>query len=290
MTKTFNLGLILLALLLLHSVHVQTRQAEPPQGAATPQAQPVEDSLGRRTPHGTVVGLITAVEQANLDRAAEYLESGLSPLGRRELAQKLGIVLDRKLLTSLDSLSDEPDGDAGDGLTDRDRIGLVESPSGNVEIFLDRVQRGQGAPIWLFSSSTLQEIPRLYDELEPPWIERYVPEPLRTTRWLSLPLYRWIGFLLFIPLIFGLAMLSTRALTVLLRSVVPPPRANHDYRSRADAVGTSAPAGSRLALLRGFVRRPQPRHSALLDSCGRDPDESWPCAGSRYAWWMFWQS
>ena len=120
MTKTINLGLILLALLLLHSVHVQTRQAEPPQGAATPQAQPAEDSLGRTTPHGTVVGLITAVEQENLERAAEYLESGLSPAGRRELARKLGAVLDRKLLTSLDSLSDEPDGDAGDGLTDRD--------------------------------------------------------------------------------------------------------------------------------------------------------------------------
>src|SRR6186997_846406 len=126
MTKTINLGLILIALL-LHSVHVQTRQVEPLLGAAapTPQAQPVEDSLGRTTPHGTVVGLITAVEQANLERAAEYLESGLSPSGRRELAQKLGTVLDRKLLTSLDSLSDQPDGDAGDGLTDRDRIGVV---------------------------------------------------------------------------------------------------------------------------------------------------------------------
>ncbi len=219
MTKTINLGLILLALLLLHSVHVQTRQAEPPQGAATPQAQPAEDSLGRTTPHGTVVGLITAVDQENLARAAEYLESGLSPSGRRELARKLGAVLDRKLLTSLDSLSDEPDGDAGDGLTDRDRIGVVESSSGSVEVFLDRVQRGRGAPLWLFSSITLQEIPRVYDELEPARIEQYVPDSLRTTRWLSLPLYRWIGLLLFIPLVLGLATLCIRVLNVLLRPV-----------------------------------------------------------------------
>ena len=96
---------------------------------------------------------------------------------------------------------------------------LVESPSGNVDIFLDRVQRGQGDPIWLFSSGTLQEIPRLYDEIQPPWIERYVPERLRTIRWLSIPLYRWIAILLFIPLFFGLAALSTRALTGLLRPV-----------------------------------------------------------------------
>ena len=64
--------------------------------------------------------------------------------------------------------------------------------------------------------STLQEIPRLYDEVQPLWIERYVPEPLRTIRWLSVPLYRWIAILLAIPLIFGFAALSTRALTGLL--------------------------------------------------------------------------
>ena len=49
-----------------------------------------------------MVGLITAAEQENLDRAAEYLDSRLKPPDRRELARKLGVVLDRKLFTSLD--------------------------------------------------------------------------------------------------------------------------------------------------------------------------------------------
>ena len=44
----------------------------------------------------------------------------------------------------------------------------------------------------------------------------YVPERLRTIRWLSLPLYRWIAILLVIPLVFGFAALSTRALTGVL--------------------------------------------------------------------------
>jgi MscS family membrane protein len=83
-------------------------------------------------------------------------------------------------------------------------------------MFLERVQRGQGNRIWLFSANTLEEIPRLYDEVQPPWFERYVPERLRTIRWLSLPLYRWIAIFLFIPLTFGVAALSTRALTGLL--------------------------------------------------------------------------
>ena len=216
MKKTFSCYLVLLGLILLQRVEAQAPKAARAQGTTAEQKQPVEDPLGRSTPHGTAVGLVTAAEQENLDRAAEYLASGLKPPDRRELARKLWVVLDRKLFTSLDRLSNQPDGDLGDGLTNRDRIGLVESPSGNVEMFLDRVQRGQGNPIWLFSSSTLQEIPRLYDEVQPPWIERYAPEPLRTIRWLSLPLYRWIAFLLFIPLIFGVAALSTRALTSLL--------------------------------------------------------------------------
>ena len=187
--------------------------------------------MGAVPPYGTAVGLIRAAEQENLDRAAEYLESALKPPDRRELARKLGDVLDRKLLTSLDRLSREPGGDPGDGLTDRDRIGLVESASGNVEIFLDRVQRGQSNPIWLFSSSTLQEIPRLYEEIQPPWIEGYLPEPLRTTQWLAIPLYRWIAVLLVIPLVFGLASLFTRAVSVWLSpwlGRLPPDKG--DYR------------------------------------------------------------
>ena len=163
-----------------------------------------------------MVGLIRAAQQENLDRAAEYLESGLKPPDRRELARQLSVVLNRKLFTRLDRVSDKPEGDLADGLTDRDLIGLVESPSGNVEMSLDRVQRGQDPAIWLFASTTLQQIPRLYDELQPRSIERYVPETLRTIRWLSVPLYRWIAILVAIPLIFGLAALSTRALSSLL--------------------------------------------------------------------------
>ncbi len=216
-TKIFNTCLVLFSLLLLQKVDAQSPQTERPPSTTAEQKQPVQDPLGRSTPHGTVRGVITAAEQGNLARAAEYLESRLKPEDRRELAHKLWVVLDRRLLTSLDRLSNEPEGELEDGLTNRDRIGLVESPSGNVEMFLHRVQRGQGSPIWLFSSDMLEEIPRLYDETQPPWIEAYVPERLRTIRWLSLPVYRWIGILLFIPLAFGVAGLCTRALTAWLR-------------------------------------------------------------------------
>ena len=206
MKKTFSSSLILLGLVLLR-----------PQQTTAQQQPPPEDPLGRSTPQGTVVGLARAALQEDLERAAHYLDSTLEAPERQELARKLGVVLDRRLFTSLDALSRSPDGDPNDGLrAGRDRVGTVRSASGNVEIVLDRVQRGGDNPVWLFPSDTSQEIPRLYDELAPLWFERYAPEWLRNARLLSMSLYRTIIFLLAIPLIFGLASLSTRALAALL--------------------------------------------------------------------------
>ena len=184
------------------------------------QGQPV-DSLGRSTPQGAVTGFMEAVQQGNLERAAEYLDSRLRPSDRQLLAEKLGVVLDRKLLTGLSHLSSNPEGDLQDRLpTNRDRVGELASPSGSADIFVDRVQRGQDNPIWLFSSATLQEIPRLYRDIQPIWIESHVPEQLRTIRRLSIPVYRWIALLFLIPLLFGLATLASRILAALLRRLL----------------------------------------------------------------------
>src|SRR4029077_15551351 len=83
---------VLLCLLLLQRVEAQSPQPGRPQSTAAEQTQLVEDPLGRSTPHGTVVGLMTAAGQ-DLNRAAEYLDSGLKPPDRRELARQLSVVL-----------------------------------------------------------------------------------------------------------------------------------------------------------------------------------------------------
>src|SRR5258708_702122 len=107
MTKTFSCYLVLLGLILFQRVEAQApKAAERPHATPAEQKPPVADPLGRSTPHGTVVGLVTAAEHENLDRAAEYLESGLMPPERRELARKLWVVLDRKLVTRLARVSD----------------------------------------------------------------------------------------------------------------------------------------------------------------------------------------
>jgi len=217
MKKTIQTSLLLLSVLLLaHRVEAQLPGLGRPQTPSPGEKPPAEDPLGRSTPDGTAAGLIRAAEQGNLDRAAEYLDSRLAPPERSELARKLWVVLDRRLVGA-SRLSSRPDGDLDDGLTNRDRMGVVDSESGGVDVFLDRVQPRSGDPIWLISASTLREVPRLFDEVQPPWIERYVPERLLTTQLWSLPLYRWIVLLVLLPLMFAGATLSTRALSRVAR-------------------------------------------------------------------------
>jgi MscS family membrane protein len=191
MTTSLSSVLVLFSLTLLQPLAAQSSKAEP-----------AADPLGRSTPQGTVMGLIHAAKENNLERAAEYLDSTLEPRKRQELARELGIVLDRKLIATPASLLDNAD-DRGDSLTsNRARVGFVDTAAGNIEVVLNRVQRGPDAAIWLFSSDILQKIPAAYAEVEPLPIEAYVPAPLRTARWLSIPLYRWIGIILSIPLMF----------------------------------------------------------------------------------------
>ena len=221
MRRRFDSCLVLLSLILVQPAEAQVPKTESQPNKVAVQNQPPEDPLGRDTPRGTVTGFLKAINQENFERAAEYLDSKLKPREQQELARKLSVVLDRKLQTELNSLSDKPEGDLGDDLRiNRDRVGVVKSDFGDVEILLEQVQRRNVNPIWLFSPETLAQIPRLYDEIPALWIEQYLPERLVTVRWLTIPLYRWIFILLLIPLIVGLASLLTRLLFLLLRPLI----------------------------------------------------------------------
>jgi len=208
-----------------------------PLAAQSSKAEPAADPLGRSTPQGTVMGLIDAAKEHNLERAAEYLDSTLEPRKRQELARELGIVLDRKLIATPASLRENAD-DRGDSLTpNRARVGFVDTAAGQIEVVLKRVQRGPDEAIWLFSSDILQKIPAAYAEVEPLAIEAYVPAPLRTARWLSIPLYRWIGIIFSIPLMFFVASLSSRLLTALLGPLLRRITREHDDHNLKTIVG-----------------------------------------------------
>jgi MscS family membrane protein len=195
-------------------------------------SKPVEqDPFGRDSPHGCVLGFLKAAERGDYAEAAQYLDVRATPSQAQELARQLQAVLNHGLSGNLDELSRAPEGDLKDRLrNNRDRAGYVETSFGRLSILLDRVQRGAGPPIWLFSSETLRDVPRAFEEINGPGIDRFFPRPLREITLFSLPLWRWLTIILSLVLAVVLASLVTRGLIPLLRPLLRPMTGQEDDR------------------------------------------------------------
>ena len=184
-----------------------------------PAAEPIPvDSLGRSTPYGCVIGFLQAVNDNNLTKAAQYLDTKLPEEKAEELATQLKVVLDTGLSSSINGLSRDLLGNLTDDLrVSRERVGVAKIPNGNLEILLDRVKRPQEAPIWLFSPETLARVPAAYAEIKQPDFSRFFPAPLVRLQLLGLPLWRWLTILVAISLTILLSSAVTRLLFLIFR-------------------------------------------------------------------------
>jgi MscS family membrane protein len=207
-----------------HAQKVPSPSVSPLQkGTEKATAEPMEDPLGRSTPFGTVLGFIKAVEREDLNRSTEYLDTQQLPKQARKLARELAAVLDA---ADLQDLSRKPEGDTEDDLPpSRERVGVLKTGSGVLEIFLDRTQRGKEPPAWLFSADTLKRVPRIHGELDGGWIARHISGTFFENRFLGFPLWRLLGIILALPFSFAVARLATRlllpVLQALLRRTIP---------------------------------------------------------------------
>jgi MscS family membrane protein len=148
---------------------------------APQQAAAQVDSLGRETPHGTVVGFIRAAQEENGSRASDYFQPAAkarrtSVEEDKDLADHLLAVLNARLTASqLDKISREPDG-RGDEGQPSDQVS-VTSTRGEGEPFqlsLVRVEQAHGNKLWYISRQTLEQVPEAYDSLTFP-IEKRLP-------------------------------------------------------------------------------------------------------------------
>jgi MscS family membrane protein len=181
------------------------------------QEKGAEDPLGRSTPQGTVFGFIKSATQEDYDRAIQYLDTKKTGPSAHKIIYSLQVILDRGFSGKLAMLSSKPEGNLDDTLPPtKERIGTAETPSGRLDIVLERIQRGSSSPIWLFSAETLHKVPEISKELDARTIDDYLPKFLVDTWIFWFPLWRWLAILLGIPLVFLLATLLTRLMTRLL--------------------------------------------------------------------------
>ena len=190
-------------------------------GTTPPPAQSEipNDSLGRTTPRGTVLGFLAASQKKEYAISAEYLNTKLRGKAAADLARQLSVVLDRGLPARLNQLSDKPEGSLLDPLNpDWDLVGTITSSNGDVQIALERVVRGKSVPVWLFSSKTLDSIPNLYEEIDVVPVDEVLP-PFLVTRILGIQLFEWVAIFLGLPLLYLVTALLNRLLSSLIGRV-----------------------------------------------------------------------
>lgn len=189
-----------------------------------------KDTLGRNTPRGTVMGFLAAERKGNREVAALYLNTPLRGKTAEDLAYQLALILNRRLPARLNQLSDEPEGGVPNPLKpDEDLVGTISTAEGNLDILLERVDRGKAGRVWLFSDKTLSSIPGVYEELNAAEIP--LPEFLVKHNFLNIPLSQWLAVFVGMPLVYLLTGLCNRLLSSIVGALRRRQRKNPDLQN-----------------------------------------------------------
>jgi MscS family membrane protein len=224
----------LLALLLLFGPAALSQAVTTKSAPAEAPLESPKDTIGRGTPRGTVLGLLSAARKGNTGLAALYLNTSLRGTDAEALANQLAAVIDRRLPARLTEISDKPEGSRRDPLKpDEDLVGVIQTDKGNLDILVERVDRGKAGKVWLFSRKTLDSIPDAFEELSESALERFLPDFLVTTRIAEIPLFELVALFVGMPLLYfltgGLNRILSLAAGVLWRQLsrnaaLPNPR------------------------------------------------------------------
>jgi MscS family membrane protein len=211
-----HLGRAVVLCLLLLSCPPLWSQAAPAKStsAEAPPASPT-DTIGRGTPRGTVLGLLSAARKGNTGLAALYLDTTLRGADAEALASQLAAVINRRLPARLNEISDEPEGSQRDPLKpDEDLVGVIQTANGELDILVERVDRGKAGKVWLFSRKTLASIPDAFQELDAFPLGRFLPDFMITTRVAEIPLFEWLAIFVGMPLLYLLTGVLNRILSL----------------------------------------------------------------------------
>ena len=184
-----------------------------PSSTANGAQTQVVDPLGRSTPRGTVVGFLQAAQSGNYKLAADYLQLTKNQRASHgeNLARDLHMLMDRAFTGKVNMISEKREGSVQVGVpADRERIGVFQVDSSEYDVVLAREVDPTVGDVWLFSSTTLDDVPDLAGQLKIRSVEPGLPTFLVSHRILSAPLWIWVAFLLLIPIAYGVSWLLIR--------------------------------------------------------------------------------
>lgn len=212
--------LLLFLILVTGTSYAQGDSAAADTSAAEAPALP-PDSLGRRTPRGTVEGFISAVAAEDYEKAAMYLRLDKVLKKNRnkvKLAQALEQVLNEGTVFPYSLMSNEPGGKTDDKLgPNLERIGTASVNNEPFDLLLESTTGKDGGTIWLFSSETIQRLPTQVEAAPiAPLIDRLMPDALSQTKWGGVPVSHWLGLIFLIVLAYVMAWALTKGFLLLI--------------------------------------------------------------------------
>ncbi len=197
-----------------------------PGQSQTPQPEVPEfpeDSLGRRSPRGTVNGLVRAVASQDYLTASRYLnlrDNLQDEQERIRLVRVLQRLLDQGgSLLPYSRISDQQTGRTEDDLPPGlDRVGTVSVDTEAFDILVEETTGSEGGPIWLIASETIENIAAVDFEYSL-LAERIIPDFLKGITWGGVSAGQWILIVLLILISLALAWFLTWVLILFLRLI-----------------------------------------------------------------------
>ena len=176
---------------------------------------PAPEVLDRETPQATMESFLALAGEGDWEAAAHLLDLGeiapeLQPLHGPLRAEKLEVVLDRKLVVPWGALLDRPDSldareTSNSAVSGQSRrsilLGELDLGDRTVPIRLSRLKPADGDPAWVFSRQSVENVDALYALYGPSRLEMALPDRLRREAFWGLMWWEVIG----LPLMVGLA-------------------------------------------------------------------------------------
>jgi len=195
-----------------------------------------DDPLKRESPRSAFLTFIEAAQKGNFTLAADYLQwprHGMS-ISKEEAAVQLRFALNHGFEGSVDRMSHDPQGSVTDATSaDHEKVGsIVLADGARVGIVMVRVTPKTGPAIWLFSSETVSEIPRMYENSGLPELEKRLPKSMTDVNFGGLPAWVPIALTVLLVSLYVLSRLVLAAVAWIVRKF-------RRIRQRSGAAGPS---------------------------------------------------
>ena len=165
------------------------------------------------SPRASLSAFLEYSQAGDFARAAQYLDvPEIERSQASQLAREFSIVLDRYVYIDLDAISGASAGDTTSGMpAGVQQIGTIPEPGGRSDpVRLVRQSRPGAAARWVFSRSTVSNIPKWYRQLPDRWTLDHLPPWLLGAGPLGILWWQWLGLIVVIVVSLLVGMLLGR--------------------------------------------------------------------------------